>query len=233
MPIYEYKCRGTGHIIDHIHRFSDGERPQTIRCEAHEADADHILSLPAIGVVAGSANPVRASKEWTDDERAAKQRGPDLGSFDYRCEPCAKTFTEIVDFRNGETSEAPRPCPACGASSAMMLTAPRGSALANDYPRWSDTLGRMVDSHSDYQRGLAERGLRIEEDGEFESWNSARTQEAERQDKVYAEYVDQLENDPAYANYRKARDRGTFDTSPEELARMNATLTLPTHPHGA
>lgn len=168
MPIYEYACP-KGHVIDHIHRFSEGERPTTIRCETHDATATYKIALPAVGVVAGSTNPVKASvPEWTEEERLQRHRSLDFGSFDYRCEACAKTFTEIVDFRNGETSEAPRPCPTCGAMSPQTFTMSHIDQTMTMYPYYNRGLDCVVESAQHVRDICKERGL-IAVEGDYDA----------------------------------------------------------------
>ena len=230
MPIYEYKCAQTGHVLTHVHRLSDGERPPYIACTEHGCMAHYQIAAPGIGKVAGSANPVRAQSAWSDEERARRQAPPTLAEFTFLCDECHHRFDEIVDRSEGETPEKGKPCPKCGHPSKVTATLPRLSAIAKDYPRWSGTLGRTVESHSEYVRELDARGLRIEEDGEHEAWKARRDADTRKQEAVYNEYVDQLENDPAYANFRKSRDQGYYDPKPEELARMAANspeLTTP------
>lgn len=230
MPIYEYKCAQTGHILDHVHRFSDGERPPYIACNEHGCMAHYQIAAPGIGKVAGSANPVKAQSAWTEEERQKRQAAPTLAEFTFFCGTCDHRFDEIVDRSAGETPEKGKPCPKCGHPARVAVTAPRLSALAKEYPRFSQTLGREVGSHAEYVAALAAVGKRIEEDGEHEAWEARRNADTRKQEAVYNEYVDQLENDPAYANFRKSRDQGYYDPKPEELARMAANspeLTTP------
>lgn len=230
MPIYTYRCHTGDHIIDHVHHMSDGERPPYIACNEHGCLAHYQIALPGIGKVAGSANPVKASSAWTDEERAAKQAPPTLAMFVFVCATCEHRFEDIIDRSAGEAPEKGKPCERCGHPAKMVATPPRMSAVAKEYPRWSGTLGKMVDSHAEYLRELEARGLRIQEDGEHEAWEARRAADTRKQEAVYNEYVDQLENDPAYANFRKSRDEGYYDVKPEELARMAANtpeLTTP------
>lgn len=232
MPIYEYKCKGGDdgpHTINHVHRFSDGERPPYIACNEHGCMAHYQIAAPGIGKVSGSANPVKAQSAWTEEERQKRQAPPALAIFNYECS-CGSRFDAINDFRAGEVPETPRPCAQCGKPAPMVASVPRLSALAKEYPRWSATLQKTVDSHAEYLRELDARGMRIEEDGEHEAWEARRNADTRKQEAVYNEYVDQLENDPAYANFRKSRDQGYYDPKPEELARMAANspeLTTP------
>lgn len=210
MPIYEYACPGRatdcpkGHIIDHVHRFSDGERPSTIRCGAHDTEATYKIALPAIGIVAGSDNPVRArTSEWTEEERTQKHRGLDFGTFDYRCEACDKTFNELVDFRNGETAEAPRPCPTCGAMSPQTFTMSHVDGTMTMYPYFNRGLGCVVESAQHVRDICKERGLiAVEGDYDAERMYAEHTREGREAEAWYKADMKQRWDDPEMREYR-------------------------------
>lgn len=203
MPIYEYRCPVGPHPIDHVHRFSDGDRPETVRCVEHGADAAYTISLPAIGVVAGSTNPVRPVKEWTDAEREDKSRGLDLGSFDYRCEACARTFTDLVDFRAGETHKTAKPCPTCGAACVQTFTSAHVDGTIKMYPYYDKGLDCEVTSAQHRRDICKERGLvAVEGDYDAERMYADATRESRNDEIAYAKLVKDRWDDPEMRAWR-------------------------------
>ena len=170
MPTYSYRCPH-GHEVEHFGRMRD-EQPATVRCETHGCDATRGVTASALAGVA----PTRPLAARWEAERAQRQQAPDLGMFDYAC-PEHGAFDDIVDFRKGETAEAPRPCPTCGTASPQTFTIPEVEATLTMYPYYDrglgpgdDGRGVLVESKQHRRRLMEERNL-VEVGGD---WDYAR-----------------------------------------------------------
>lgn len=164
MPIYEYACP-KGHVIDHIHRFSDGERPTTIRCEKHDATATYKIALPAVGVVAGSSNPVRAVRPPLP---ADASRGPRFTMEAFHCDTCAKQFDEIIDHTLNENADDGKPCPQCGLNARHVFVGSHVDETLKMYPYYNRGLDCVVESAQHVRDICKERGL-IPVEGDYDA----------------------------------------------------------------
>lgn len=95
----------------------------------------------------------------------------------------------------------------CGSSRVMGLVR-AGRAIDTNYPRWDGGLGVMLQSAAHRRQICRERGL-IPVDGDLDMRDLlADVRLQERQQAVGDEIMTQVEHDPAFADFRRARDRG-------------------------
>lgn len=216
MPIYEYRC-SSGHVSDFVGRFEN--RPGSLPCAKCGSTSTLALSAPA-GWVKGSANPVRPTAA-----PAYAQEAPPLTVEDYACTACDHRIEALVDRAGGEDPDAARACPAC-LGEMRRCTAPRIDVSLKLYPYFDYALGCEVTSPAHRLAVAKSKGLRPTDGANFDRDLAARDAETEKVTRDYNAYVDMLEHDPAYANFRKSRDQGAYDPNDTVKAELNKPFVI-------
>jgi hypothetical protein len=131
--------------------------------------------------------------------------GHDIRCPDVRCDSCEHVYWAVVAGDEGVP-----PCPKCGAAGRAVLGVPDATVMRR-YPYWDRGLGMRLDSPAHRARIMRERGLIAyddENDNELERRFSAHDREVAEEEADYNKYLQKLEDHPAYADFRRARDSG-------------------------
>ena len=209
MPIYEYACT-SGHVTDHVHRFSDGERPAAIDCPTPGC------GLSAVYRVAPPAATMGCKRPEVEAE-PVEERDEDMGltNHDFKCtsSACGHAFEDLNDWSAGQRPRHGRECPKCGEPAALVpslrfaeWTVKTYGAQGGYYDRG---LGCFVKSPAHRAAICKERGL-IPVDGDWDADAMLRKihERDDAHDKAYAEYADKIDNAPEFASLRAAQDAG-------------------------
>jgi hypothetical protein len=210
MPIYEYKCEH-GHTTDHLHRFSEGDRPSKIPCLACKEDENVVDALFSFAPPAHTMGSIPPAKEIADREPTG------LSNHDFKCDSdaCGHLFEDINDWSAGQKPSDSRECPKCGGSATTVLGSNIAAWSVKTYGAqggyFDRGLGVQFTSAKQKERYLKSRNI-VQYDDDNESWMerkfSEHDQQVEKEQKELAEYDDRLANHPAFAEFRKAQDQG-------------------------
>lgn len=198
MPLYEYKCP-SGHVQTEIRKMAERELP--VRC-ACGADAAPILSLPAVGKVAGSKNPVRAQVK---PRPTINEIGHSMVLIDWKCPECATTTYEVYDAR----PEAGPMC-ACGAQMREVVGVPdvdwfTKASSGSPNGLWSYAAQRFFTSKADRQLWMDKNNLMDGNDVDSDAILRKGSEKRRANDEYCADMCSEFDRDPAI---RRLRDEG-------------------------
>lgn len=135
---------------------------------------------------------------------------------EFSCGPCGHKFDAVVAFYRGETTADEKECPKCDGPSMVVWTGMRIDTSSCRYPYWDRGLGQWVRS-KDHRKEICDNPRRfginadklaaVDGDVDLDKVWSAQDQKDRESKEMYNEYVDMVENAPAFAQYRKERDR--------------------------
>lgn len=132
------------------------------------------------------------------------------GLYEFECNACGHRFEDFVKY--SEVDDIP--CEDCGCDTRLVLSFSTNREEQNRYPYFDRGLGIEFRSKEHRRQVCAERGVEpIEGDTDFGDPFGVKAARREEEEEIKAadDYMDQIENDPAMAAYRQARDNGQFD----------------------
>lgn len=195
MPTYSYQCGKCSHEQDHACRFSS--RPDSIDCSECGSQSKRVFRVSN----AQSNDPQnRAEKKST--------KTPGLAMHLYMCKDCNHKFDEVVDFGKGQHFEDKQECPECSSMNSKWVPMARIDRFSEQFPYFDRGLGVMLMSKQHRRDVCKERGL-TPVDGdwniqkEYDKWDVRQ----EKEIKEYNDYVDRLDNHPAFRQHREALDK--------------------------
>lgn len=141
-----------------------------------------------------------------------------------RCLKCNLNFSLFT--HRGETTVFERKddlmeCPGCGAGEEHWEKRIEGgtpiftggaAGVGKHYPFFSEHFGIEIESRQHHKRVAAQHGLELAEGSN--GWRerlSAERRQKEEEERVFKDYKTRLEEHPAYADWRKAKDQGRSD----------------------
>lgn len=203
MPTYEYACP-QGHLTEEFHRMSD-EIPRSVACLCGDV-ATRRYSVPGTIGVAPTTPPPR---EWTEEEREAREAAPPFQTAAYRCE--ANHVTVLVHHIPSDGPlPATAPCETCGAQAEHELLVIETDDT-NRYPYYDMAMDMVLESPQHRQREIKKRGwLAVDGKADFGRMHNDRQRPMEQ---AYARYkkntLDRIANDSTgpYAQYRDEYER--------------------------
>lgn len=145
---------------------------------------------------------VDEKKKFCSDKRG-------LSWHDFVCEDCGHVFDEFVDHGEGESASDGQACPECG-EHARWLPGSRIDRNSERFPYFDRGAGRVFHSAKDRREWL-KRNPNIEAvEGDWDSDKEFAKMRAKEDELCRGadEYLDRLERDPAFKDYRRARDQG-------------------------
>lgn len=195
MPTYSYQCEECGHEQDHVCRFSN--KPKTLDCSECNGTAKSVF---------------RVSNAQSNDphNRAPKKSTKTNGMVMhlYMCKDCGHKFDELIEFSKGQHFEDPQECPKCSSMNSKWVPMARIDRFSEQFPYFDRGLGVMLTSKQHRRDVCRERGL-TPVDGdwdiqkEYDKWDVRQ----EKEIKEYNDYVDRLDNHPAFRQHREALDK--------------------------
>jgi hypothetical protein len=202
MPIYEYRC-ADGHKTDHVHRVSDGDRPDTIDCPVPRCGLPAWYKFAAANI----GGPEGKRKLYAEEGLIVRVVGVthDIRCAELRCSACEHDYFDAL-----LPTDALPPCPKCGAQPKEKPGCPTAEGMKR-FPYHDRGLGCIVNSPAHRAAICKERGL-VPVDGDWDADDYLRKRhEADAaHDAEYAAYEDRLNNSPEFATLREAQDRGAF-----------------------
>jgi hypothetical protein len=116
-------------------------------------------------------------------------------------------FDEVVDRDEGKASDGME-CIECG-EMANWLPSVKIDRFSERFPYYDRGLGLMLTSKKHRRDVCKARGL-VPVDGDWDVEKEFKPQwdEEDRLHEDYVQYSDRLDNDPAFAEFRKAQDEG-------------------------
>jgi DNA-directed RNA polymerase subunit RPC12/RpoP len=205
VPLYSFYCE-ENHETNWFG--SHGSRPDGIECKECGERAGY---RPTVSKHQG-LTPPKGYKSNADDYAG-------LSIHDFKCRGCGDTFEDLIDHAEGENASDGKECPKCGSEGVYIPTC-RIDRSSERYPYFDRGLGMIVESKqhrrdicSNPRRyGIDSDGLEpVEGDWDVDRHLSEKRREEEELLKGYDEYVDRLDNDPAFRGLRKARDQGRVE----------------------
>lgn len=209
MPIYSFKCADL-HVTDHL--VKSGPKPETVDC-ACGLPAWPTVALTAPIVVAGRSGPREGAHAegtppgvvYESDTLRVRVHGAthDIRCAELKCTVCAHDYFDAL-----AAADPLPPCPKCGAPAEEKIGFPDDSE-AKRYPYYDRGLGLILTSPAHRREVCKAKGL-VPVDGDWDADAMLREihEQTDRHDAAYADYADRLDNDPSFASYRHARDRG-------------------------
>ena len=195
MPTYSYQCEECGHEQDHVCRFSS--KPKTIGCSECDGTAKSVFRVSN----AQSNDPQnRAPKKST------KANG--MVMHLYMCKDCGHKFDELIEFNKGQHFEDPQKCPECLSMNSKWVPMARIDRFSEQFPYFDRGLGVMLTSKQHRRDVCKERGLTpVDGDWDIEKEYAKWDVRQEKEIKEYNDYVDRLDNHPAFRQHREALDK--------------------------
>lgn len=202
MPFYEYHCTD-GHVTDHLHRFSDGDRPDHIDCPVPNCGLPswYRVAAPQVGGPEGKRKLV----DPTEGSFVVRITGDSHGirCAELRCTACNHDYFDALS-----AGEAIPACPKCGAEGKEKAGFPSAEGM-KAYPRFDRGLGCVINSPAHRAAICKERGLiPVDGDWDIDAYLRKEHEKADAHNKAYAEYCDKLDNAPEFASLREAQDKG-------------------------
>ena len=196
MPLYSFRCEPCDVERDEIFRFS--ARPEVIECLGCGGESRYVIRMSrSLSLSAGQ-------------EREASAGGSaGLVMHAYRCRGCEHDFEELIDHRDGEHFEDLQKCPKCGVVDSKWIPAAKIDRWSERFPYYDRGLGVMLQSKDHRRQICRDRGLTpVDGDWDLDPEFRKMDDQNAREVREYDEYVDRLDNDPAFRAYRKAAERG-------------------------
>lgn len=210
MPIYEYKCEH-GHTTDHLHRFSDGDRPEKVPCATCKEDDEIVDAMFHFSAPAHTMGSIPTAKPIVEREPTG------LSNHNFRCdsEECRHDFEDLNDWGGGQKPSDPRACPKCAGSSTTVLAANVAAWSVKTYGSqggyFDRGLGIQFTSAKQKANYLKSRGI-VQHDDDSDNWIdrkfSEHDQQVAKEEKELADYDERLATHPGFAGFRKAQDQG-------------------------
>ena len=196
MPVYEYHCEGCGLSADKL--FSASRRPDEIDCTGCAGSLQYVISV----------------SKFTDkcfvptSEHSTEFSGMSMHAF--ACKDCPSKFEAIVDFGENEAVSDERECPECSSTNVRWVPSCRIDRFSESFPYFDRGLGIWLKSKAHRRQVCKERNITpVEGDWDVDRHLRKWDDEDAKEQKAYDDYCDQLDNDPAFASYRKQqRDHG-------------------------
>jgi len=195
MPVYSFFCEDD-HETEWIGSYSS--LPKTFPCTE--------CGKP------GARKPT-VSRHLAPDVETRKSyvnvRHSGLSLHDFQCEKCGHVFDEVIDHAEGESAIDGQECPECGEHAHWVPNAMIDRS-SETYPYYDRGAGRRFESKHDRREWLKRNPNieAVEGDWDPDKESAARRREEEELLKGYDEYAKRLEDDPGFADYRRARDQG-------------------------
>jgi len=197
-----------------------------VRCKANdcgqrtqlEANAPRPRRCPAC---ASEAIVVIEGKEYG--------RPDDSSTHRFTCRTCARAAELTVDFAKPEPFAA-RPCPGLDCEGEMVIDYTpqqlnRYGEVWTSGGYYNKGLGMHVTSEADLHQKADAMGLvPVEGDLDIERWCSDTRASYAEEDAEAAVHQQRLQDDPAFAAYRRATDQGQFDDP--EASDDDETITV-------
>ena len=197
MPIYTYDCSSCNHETDIFSGINS--RPKETECEKCGEVALHreINWRPPpkqknMHVLYGEGQPV--------DEFMKKER-----LMQFKCEKCTHVTFE---WFKGSVESVECELERCSGNAKRVYKMKLDMHWAR-YPYYDRGLGMVLKSERHRREVCKQQGLTpVDGDWDMDYHFSKADKEIDEETEVYKDYVDRLENDPAYKDWRKARDAG-------------------------
>ena len=194
MPLYSFYC-SSEHETSHLCKHEDLSR--AIKCGVCGNEALYKIS---------TSGPAKRNNNRSSD--LSTVRGLRFTLHDFLCGDCDHVFEELLDREGGEEPSDGRNCPECGGDSRWVPTA-KIDRFSEQFPYYDRGLGVMLKSKAHRREVCKQRGLTpVEGDWDIEGQYSKWDERVSREEKEYADYVDKLDNSPAFRNLRKQQDLG-------------------------
>jgi len=195
VPLYEYSCENCGLSKDRL--FSASTRPDEIDCSDCSHKARYTISVSKYTDKCFVPAPARNTAFG----------GMSMHSF--VCGDCSHKFDDIVDFGDNESPSDERECSECGSSNVRWVPSVRIDRFSEAFPYFDRGLGMWLKSKSHRREVCKRRGLTpVDGDWDVDSHLRKWDDEDKKDEQAYKDYCNQLDNDPAFASYRKERDQG-------------------------
>jgi len=195
VPTYSYQCSKCSHEQDHACRFSS--RPDSLDCSECGSQSNRVFRV---------SNAQSNDPQNRAEKKSTKTMG--LVMHLYMCKDCNHKFDEIVDFGKGQHFEDKQKCPECLSMNSKWVPMVRIDRFSEQFPYYDRGLGVMLMSKQHRRDVCRERGL-TPVDGdwniqkEYDKWDVRQ----EKEIKEYDDYVDRLDNHPAFRQHREALDK--------------------------
>lgn len=202
MAVYSFFCEDN-HETERFCRLEN--RPESIECRKCGKDA---VYRPTVSKHQGLTPP--------EPEKAPASKFNGLSLHSFYCEECGESFDDFIDHALDEKPSDGKECPKCK-ELARWNPSTMIDRFSERFPYYDRGLGMWIKSKQ-HRKDVCKNPRRygIDSDGLEPvdgDWDVDRyVNDLERKDdellKGYDEYVDKLENHPAFSSYRKARDQG-------------------------
>jgi len=129
----------------------------------------------------------------------------------FQCKECENQLDINVVNKDYEVDERPRECPDCKGVMILQFNGWSIDRFGEDtnWPYYDRGLGRMLHSKKHREEVCKEMGV-VPIDGDIDyssDYNKLEAKIAE-ENKIVEDYQEQVENSPAYAEYREMKDKG-------------------------
>ena len=195
MPVYEYCCGSCGLSVDKL--FSASRRPDEIDCTGCTGSLQYVISV----------------SKFTDKCFVpAPKHNTEFGGMSmhaFVCDACTNKFDDIVDFGENEAVSDERECPECSSTNVRWVPSCRIGRFSESFPYFDRGLGMWLKSKAHRREVCKRRGLTpVDGDWDVDSHLRKWDDEDAKEQSAYDDYCDQLDNDPAFASYRKQQEQG-------------------------
>jgi putative FmdB family regulatory protein len=190
VPVYEYHCESCKLSVDKI--FTASRRPAEIECTGCAGTSQYVISVSRFTDKCFVPVPTHNTEF----------RGMSMHAF--ACDACANKFDDMVDFGENEAVSDERKCPECSSTNVRWVPSCRIDRFSETFPYFDRGLGMLLKSKAHRREVCKQRGLTpVEGDWDVDSHLRKWDDEDAKEQKAYDDYCDQLDNDPAFASYRK------------------------------